>query len=120
MIVLRRTMAHAGHKMTTIHPANIDTGYRIVSGSIDAGGGPTGYHVAEERILHGTVDTGYFVAGETIYQKPRLDTGFRVSGGIVWGPGSELPFLAEHLERPLAKTTKIDPLPTLPAYAPAG
>jgi hypothetical protein len=103
--------------MTPINLANIDTGYRIVAGSINAGSGPTGFHIAEERILHGTVDTGYFLAGETIYRKPRLDTGFRISEGIVWGPGSDLPFLAERPERPLAKTTKIDPLP---AHAPAG
>src|SRR5690242_10855022 len=86
------------HQMTPTKFANIDTGYRVVAGSIDRGSGPTGYHVAEERILHGTVDTGYFLAGETIYKRPRLDTGFRVSSGIVWGPGSELPFLAERLE----------------------
>ena len=103
--------------MTTTNPANIDTGYRIVAGSIDAGSGPTGYCIVEERILHGTVNTPYFLAGETIYREPRLDTGFRVSGGVVWGPGRELPFLAQGPERPLAKTTKIDPLP---GYASAG
>jgi hypothetical protein len=102
--------------MTPSNTTSIDTGYRIVSGSLETGSGPTGYQIAEERILQGTVDTGYFLAGETIYRKPRLDTGFRVSSGIVWGPSSELPFLAERLERPLAKTTKIDPPPT---HAPA-
>ena len=104
-------MAHDGRKMTTTHLQNIDTGYRIVAGSIDTGSGPSGYQIAGERILHGTADTGYFLAGETIYRKPRLDTGFRVLGGIVWGPGRELPFLAQRPERPLSETTKIDPLP---------
>src|SRR5947209_7026798 len=96
--------------MTPTNLANTDTGYRIVDGSIYTGTGPTSYRIEEDRILHGPADTGYFISGETIYRKPRLDTGFRVIGGIVWGPGSELPFLAERLERPLAKTTKIDPV----------
>lgn len=99
---------HNGRKMTLSVP-NIDTGYRIVAGSIDTATGPTGYRVAAERILHGSVDTGCFISGETIYRKPRLDTGFSVFGGVIWGPGSELPFLAQPVERPLAKTTKIAP-----------
>ena len=104
--------------MTTINVPNIDTGYRIVAGSIDTGSGPSGYRIEGERILHGSADTGCFLAGETIYRKPRLDTGFRVLGGIVWGPDRELPFfLTRQPERPLAKTTKIDPLP---AHSPVG
>ena len=98
--------------MTTINVPNIDTGYRIVSGSIDTGSGPSGYRIEGDRILHGSTDTGCFLAGETIYRKPKLDTGFRVLAGIVWGPDRELPFFrAAKPERPLAKTAKINPLP---------
>jgi len=114
---ITRRMAHAPERMTPTQPTNIDTGYRIVSGSIDTRSGPTGYQIAEERILDGTIDTGYFLAGETIYRKPKLDTGFRVSCGIVWGPSGELPFVAKQPERPLAKTTKIDPPPAQVAAA---
>jgi hypothetical protein len=103
-----------GKPMTATNVPNIDTGYRIVAGSIDSESGPSGYHIDGERILRGTVDTGYFLAGETIYRKPKLDTGFQVLGGVVWGPRRELPFLEQ---RPLAKTAKID-VPT--AHAAAG
>ena len=102
--------------MPTVNLPNIDTGYRIVAGSIDTASGPSGYRVAEEHILHGSVDTGYFIAGETIYRKPMVDTGFSVLGGVIWGPGSALPFLEQRPERPLTKTTRIDPVPA-PASA---
>ena len=101
---------------TTVNLPNIDTGYRIAGGSIDTENGPSGYQIDGERIVRGTVDTGYFLAGETIYRKPKLDTGFHICGGVVWGPSRELPFLAPRPGRPLSETTKIDPLP---AHVPA-
>ena len=98
--------------MTTANLSSIDTGYRIAGGSINTESGPSGYRIEadSDRILRGTVDTGFFLAGETIYQKPKLDTGFRICAGIVFGPSRELPFMAQSPPASLSETTKIDPL----------
>jgi hypothetical protein len=73
----------------------INTGY-LVTGSdiLSPGGGHSGYYISRECILHGTSDTGYYVSGEVIYRRPTDDdTGFRVWGGVIYGPSRNLPFL---------------------------
>jgi hypothetical protein len=116
MIAPIRATVQDGHEpMTTANLTNIDTGYRIAGASINTESGPSGYQIEGERILHGTIETGFFLAGETIYQKPKLDTGFRICGGIIFGPSCELPFVTQRPPSVLSETTKIDPVP---AYVP--